>query len=69
MTNSFGSRKRAESAEPSGILSHHLVHDAAAWDFLAELLARLAAHPAARLLAAAEVFAGRRQRSAMDRRT
>jgi hypothetical protein len=59
----------AESAEASGILSHHLVHDAAAWDFLAELLARLAAHPAARLLAAVEVFAGRRQRSALDRRT
>jgi hypothetical protein len=58
----------AEIAEASGILSHHLVHDAAAWDFLAELLARLAAHPAARLLEAAAVFAARPQRSAMDRR-
>lgn len=47
----------ADPAEPSGILSHHRVHDAAAWDFLAELLARLGAHPAARLLQPAEVFA------------
>ncbi len=49
---------RADPAEPSGILSHHLVHDAATWDFLAELLARLSRHPATSLLAAAQVFTG-----------
>ncbi|WP_193366812.1 hypothetical protein [Pelagibius marinus] len=48
---------RADPGEPSGILSHHLVHDGAAWDFLGELLARLAGHRAVRLLPAATVFA------------
>ena len=46
----------AEAVETSGILSHHKVHDEAAWDFLAELLARLAAHPAAELQSAPELF-------------
>ncbi len=48
---------RADAAEPSGILSHHKVHDAAAWSFLDRLLACLAAHPAVRLLRADAVFA------------
>ncbi|MGF1631940.1 MAG: polysaccharide deacetylase family protein [Kiloniellaceae bacterium] len=47
----------ADAEEPSGILSHHQVHDDDAWYFLAELLDRLARHPAVRLLSAAEVFA------------
>ncbi|GAB4359963.1 MAG: polysaccharide deacetylase family protein [Kiloniellaceae bacterium] len=47
----------ADAGEPSGILSHHQVHDAAAWDFLAALLNRLARHPAVRLLPAEQVFA------------
>lgn len=47
----------ADAAEPSGLLSHHQAHDAAAWHFLAELLERLTHHPAVRLLRAAEVFA------------
>jgi len=47
----------ADPGEPSGILSHHQVHDGAAWDFLGELLARLAGHRAVRLLPAAAVFA------------
>lgn len=47
----------ADAAEPSGILSHHRVHDAAAWDFLDELLTRLGRHPAARLLPTAATFA------------
>lgn len=50
-------RGTADAAEPSGILSHHRVHDAAAWDFLATLLARLTRHPAVRLLPAGPVFA------------
>ncbi len=47
----------ADPGEPSGILSHHQVHDGAAWDFLGELLARLVGHRAVRLLPAAAVFA------------
>ena len=33
-------------SEPIGVLGHHLVHDAAAWDFLAELFEETAGHPA-----------------------
>lgn len=47
----------ADPAEPSGILSHHAVHDEAAWAFLEDLLERLARHPAVRFLPAAEAFA------------
>ncbi|MDL2405999.1 polysaccharide deacetylase family protein [Rhizobium calliandrae] len=32
--------------EPIGILTHHLVHDATAWDFVATLLEETAVHPA-----------------------
>lgn len=49
---------RADPEEPSGLLGHHLVQDAATWDFLAALLDRLRRHPAAAFLSAAEVFAG-----------
>ena len=35
--------------EPFGLLTHHLSHDEATWDFLSELLALLVAHPAVRL--------------------
>jgi hypothetical protein len=35
-----------DDAEPIGILTHHLVHDATAWDFLAQLLKSTADHPA-----------------------
>lgn len=41
-------RRRLDgSAEPIGLLTHHLVHDDAAWRLLDELLALLSAHPAA----------------------
>lgn len=53
---------RAEGAvdpeEPTGILSHHAAHDAAAWRFLDELLHRLAGHPAVAFLSAEAAFAG-----------
>jgi hypothetical protein len=42
--------------EPTGLLTHHLVHDAAAWRFTETLLARATAHPAVRWLRAAELF-------------
>ncbi len=42
--------------EPTGLMSHHLVHDDAAWRFLDGLLAVLARHRAARVMDAAEAF-------------
>jgi len=36
---------RADNTEPYGILTHHLVHDAAIWDFTDALLIRLIAGP------------------------
>lgn len=39
---------RADNDEPYGILTHHLVHDAAIWDFTETLLARLTDGPARR---------------------
>ena len=38
----------AERDEPTGILTHHLVHDAASFAFLANLLPAIADHPACR---------------------
>lgn len=40
-----------------GILTHHLVHDAAAWGFLSALLALVTAHPATRWVDPGELFA------------
>jgi len=47
-----------DAEEPTGILSHHLVHDEACWLFLDALLARLIRHSAARLVAPATLFPG-----------
>jgi hypothetical protein len=49
----------ADASEPSGLLTHHLVFDAAAWRFVGDLLARTCRHPAARWIAAAAAFSGR----------
>ena len=49
-------RGEADPEEPSGILSHHLAHEEPAWALLDELLARLAAHPAAGFLGAHDIF-------------
>jgi hypothetical protein len=48
--------RRADDAEPTGILTHHLVHDTASWDFLARLQDWLSAYPMIRWLTAEEVF-------------
>jgi hypothetical protein len=56
----------ADAAEPSGILSHHAAHDAAAWDFLDRLLAALCAHPAARFVTIAEAVRAAAQAAATD---
>ena len=52
---------RADAREPTGYLTHHLVHGEDTWAFTEALLARIASHPGARWLAADEAFTcGRR---------
>jgi hypothetical protein len=46
-----------DRAEPTGMMTHHQVQDGAAQKFLDRLLAFTIGHPAARWLAAGEVFA------------
>jgi hypothetical protein len=47
---------RADRDEPTGVMSHHLVHGASAESFLERLFAELQGHRAARVLSADEVF-------------
>jgi hypothetical protein len=50
----------ADADEPTGLLTHHLVMDEAAFAFTAEFLTRSAAHPAVQWQAARDIFpAGR----------
>jgi len=54
-------RAAADPTEPTGLMTHHLAHDAAAWRFLDRFLGATATHPAARWLGARQAFrAGRR---------
>ena len=46
----------ADPSEPTGLLTHHLAHDADAWDFLARLLPFLANHATIRIIGAPDVF-------------
>jgi hypothetical protein len=50
---------RVDADEPTGVLTHHLVHGADAEAFLARLIDCVATHPAARWVGAAEAFARR----------
>lgn len=54
----------ADAAEPTGLLTHHLVFDGDAWRFVDALLARTRGHPGARWIGAAEAFAPTCGRSA-----
>jgi len=45
-----------DDVEPTGLLTHHLAHDAAAWEFLDELFAALDTHPAVRWRRAVRLF-------------
>ena len=47
----------AQAEEPTGLMTHHGAHDAAAWSFLERFLALASAHPAQRWLTAHEAFA------------
>jgi hypothetical protein len=47
---------RADPDEPTGILTHHLVHDEAGWKFLTELVYRLSRQAGVRWLAGTAIF-------------
>ncbi len=63
---------RADPEEPSGLLTHHLAHDAGCWGFLERLMTTLGTHPAAEFVAPRAVFAVQKevggQAAADDRR-
>ena len=46
----------ADAAEPTGLLTHHLVQDEATAGFIAQLLAFVRKHPSARWIGASEAF-------------
>jgi hypothetical protein len=50
---------RADPQEPTGVLTHHLVHDAPGWAFLEELAQRLSRCAGLRWVAPAEAFGAR----------
>ena len=52
-------RGAVDGREPTGLLTHHLVHDDDAWRFTTALVRRVAEHTAARWLDAAAIFAPR----------
>lgn len=52
-------RQMSETGGVMGLLTHHLVHDAAGWDFLDGLFAVSARHPACRWVQSADVLAQR----------
>jgi peptidoglycan/xylan/chitin deacetylase (PgdA/CDA1 family) len=56
MTQALG-QARADGWRPVGLLAHHLVHDAAAWEALDTVLNLCARHPAARWCVPAELLA------------
>ena len=47
---------RADAREPTGLLTHHLDHDASAWSFLEEFLDRVAPHLGVHWPTSREVF-------------
>ena len=49
---------QAEPAEPTGLLTHHLVHDTETWEFLGALLDWCAKRPVIKWRSAADLFPG-----------
>jgi len=47
---------RAESDEPTGLMTHHLFHDEGCWWFVDEVIHRIRDHPAALWLGAQQAF-------------
>lgn len=61
LVRELGARRALPAAapaadEPTGMLTHHLVHDDDIWTFMDRLWNRLRAHPAVRIVPPAEVF-------------
>ena len=52
--------RRVDPDEPTGLLTHHAVHDEPAWSFIARLVEVTRQHPAVRWLAPGEAILGRR---------
>jgi hypothetical protein len=52
--------RRADPSEPTGLLTHHLAMDQAAFDFTAEFLERTGRHPAVQWLSGRDIFAAPR---------
>ncbi|WP_062212609.1 polysaccharide deacetylase family protein [Aureimonas sp. AU12] len=57
MVEDLALRRAAGDGRPFALLTHHLAHDEATWDFLAALLPMLSRHPAVRWRDAATLFA------------
>ena len=51
-------RRSVDPAEPTGLLTHHAVHEESTWTFIARLFERTRHHPAARWLAPSEAVLG-----------
>ncbi len=47
---------RADTAEPTGLLTHHLAHDDGCWDFIEQFLSCVLTHPAAAFLHPRAIF-------------
>jgi len=45
-----------DATEPTGLMSHHLAHDEASWQFIEEFIAATSRHGAARWLSAGDAF-------------
>ncbi|QEX25145.1 polysaccharide deacetylase [Hypericibacter adhaerens] len=48
----------ADRREPTGLMTHHLAHDRAGWDFIARFLDETGGHPAARWVGSGIAFRG-----------
>ena len=48
----------ADPAEPTGLMTHHAVHDAATWAFVAGLIEAVVGHPHASWLSPGDLFGG-----------
>lgn len=58
LTDALAARRRAGDPRPTGVLSHHLAHDAGAWRFLGALLAWGARAPGVRWLRPRDLLCG-----------
>ena len=60
LVDALAARRETADPRPTGVLTHHLVHDAATWRFLEELLAWSGDTPGARLVRPRDLLPGRR---------